>query len=181
MHAHQQLGGGLADAIVEVRESVDVPEVGSEAPRVGLEGVERLAEQLDLDRPRRPRQIVDHVGQDLHELDAQARGGRGDLAPHLVDHSEDVAGAMARQHEPCNDVAAVLLRREQPELGPGAARRPGDLRRLGENPLGDAHDAVRLVQGRPARRPIVQHERPLVHLRQKARANQLPQPDPDKH
>src|SRR2546428_127262 len=131
--------------------------------------------------PRRPGQIVDHVRQDRHELDAQARGSGRDLAPHLVDHREDVPGAPTRQDEPRHDVAAVLLRGEEPQLSAGAARRPRDLRRRGENPLGDAHEAVRLVEGRPAGGPIVQHERPLVHLGQEARADQAPQPDPDEH
>src|SRR5437773_8918113 len=90
------------------------------SPRVRLERVQPLAEQLDLHRLRRPGEIIDDVRQNLDELDMQARHRRIDGITYVVHDREDVPRAAARRSEPRGDVARVLCGREQAELGPGA-------------------------------------------------------------
>ena len=91
------------------------------------------------------------------------------FAAHLVDHFGRRAVALALRLESHDDVAAILLRREQAELGAGAPRRPGDLRRRRENLLDDVHLPVGLGQRRAARAEVVEDERAFVDLRQEAR------------
>src|SRR6185503_14976920 len=63
------------------------------------------SEELDLDRARRTGEIVDHVGQNLHELDAQPRHRRLNLGPNVIDHLLARAIALTGILEPDRDVA----------------------------------------------------------------------------
>ena len=120
-HPEQQLGVRLAHAVEEILEPVHLLHSRFQLPRIRLERVELFPEQLDLDRLRVPGQIIDDVGEDLHELDVQPRCRGLDLRPHLVDDFEDAAGPPAVGPEPRDDVTGVLLGGEEPQLGAGAA------------------------------------------------------------
>ncbi len=78
-----------------------------------------------------------------------------------------------------DDVARVLRRGEQPQLGAGAAGRRFDFWRRREDSLGDAHLPIGLVQGGATRREVVEHEGPFVHLGEKAGLDEPPQSDTD--
>ena len=111
----------------------------------------------------------------------QARSGCRDAAPHLVHHFEDVPRAPTARRQPGDDVAAVLRRGEQPQLGAGAPRRALDLGGPGQHVLGDADLAVRLDERGAPRREVIEDERALVHLRQKAGPQESEQAHPHGH
>ena len=74
--------------------------------------------------------------------------------------------------EPRHYVASILLRREQTKLGAGTPGCSLNLRRPGENVLDDVELAVRFGQRRPARSPVVEHERAFVHFGKEPRAHE---------
>src|SRR5438477_353867 len=115
LHRHLHLGARLGDAVVQILDAVDLLDLRRELLRVRLERVEVGTEESNLDRPRRPREIVDDVRQNLHELDVEARHGGADLVAHIGDHLEDGTAALARRLETRDNVTSVLLRGKQSE------------------------------------------------------------------
>ena len=139
---------------------------------VRLQSVEVRTEESYLHGPRRAREIVDDVRENLHELDVQTWHGGADLVAHVGDDLEDRAAALARWLETGHDVAGILLRSKQTKLRTRATGRSRNLRRARQNVLGDVQLAIRLGERRSTGREVVEHERPLVHLRQKARSDE---------
>src|SRR5207245_1739498 len=130
----QELGRRLAHAVVQIFESLDAVEPRLQPPGVGFQRVQPFPEQFDLDRLRVAGQVVDHVRQNLYELDTHPRDRGGDFLAHVVDDRKDVARPTTGWLQARDDVARVLRRREQPQLGAGAAGRRFDFwRRRGDS------------------------------------------------
>ena len=127
-----------------------------------------VPEHLDLDRRRRAFEVADHVLQQLDEFDLDARRRLGQVVTQGVDH---LAGgtALASRLQPHEDVAAVLLRREQAELGAGAAGVRQHVRRLLNDLFHLSQHAIGLLQGAAGRRQVVDDESAFVGLGQEAR------------
>ena len=89
VHAHHQLGGRLSHAVVQVFQTLDALQIWGELRGVRFQRIEPLAEQLDLDGLRRTGEIVDHVRQDLDELDMEPRYRGVDRASHVVHDGEN--------------------------------------------------------------------------------------------
>ena len=117
---------------------------------VRLELAQIGAKQSDLHWPRRSGEIVDHVRQDLHELDVQPRHGARDLVADFRNHLEGGPASLAGRLETRDDVARVLFGGEEAELGTRPPRAAGDLRRLRENALDDVELAVGFGECRAA-------------------------------
>ena len=167
---HRQLGARLCVAVVKIFESFDLAHVGRELFAECLERDEIRAEQFDLDRLRCTGEIVDDIGQNLHELHAEARhGGRDRIAYAADDHLRLHVAIRVQTHD---HVAAILLRREQAELRTRAPRGGGDLRRASQQQLDLVDHAIGLVERGAAGRPVVEHERAFVHLRKKSGAGE---------
>ena len=167
---HRQLGARLRVAIIKICQSFHLAHVSREQLAIRLEGDEIRAEQFDLDRLRRAGEIVDDIRQDLHEFHAQARHRGGDRIPHAADDFRRRHVAICIQTH--DHVAAILLRRKQAELRTRAPGGGGDLRRAAQQQLDFVDHAIRLVERGAAGRPVVQHERAFVHLRQKSGAGE---------
>src|SRR5690349_13614350 len=178
---HHHLGARLGDAVVQILDAVDLLELRRDLLRVGLERVEIRAEKTNLHRARRAREIVDHVGENLNELDVQPRYDRRNLAAYFVNDLEDRPTALAPRLETRDDVTRVLLRREQPELRSGASRRAGDLRSTREYSLDDVELSIRLGECGAAGREVIEHKRALVHLRQEPGADEAMREVAGKH
>ncbi len=86
VEAQLQLGRLALDACVEIDEATHPRHALGHFPRLGRQARVVGAEELDLDRPGRSREIVEDVLEHLHELHARF----GDLALHafagLGDH-----------------------------------------------------------------------------------------------
>ena len=118
---HIQLGAGFTHPVIEVFDAGNVGDLRLDAPRVILQTIQIGSIKLDLERTRGAREIVDDVGENLDELDAQPRDGGLDLHTHLVDHLENRARALSRRPEPGDDISSILRRCEQSQLGAGAS------------------------------------------------------------
>ena len=165
---HRHLGCRLAHAAEEILEALDARHGGVELGPVRLEGRQVWAEQLDFHWPGAAREVVDDVRKNLDELDPHARERGRRPRPDLVDDLVDRPVALALGLEPDRVVAAVLQRREQAQLGAGPPTGPGHLRDPGEDAVDDVKLAIRFGQGRAARGPVIEDERPLIHLGQEA-------------
>ena len=143
-HAHRQLGAWLADSIEQIDQTGNRGECRLQRCSVFLELVQIRPEQLYLDGPRRPGKVVDHVRENLDEIDVQPRHRRGDFDTHFIDYLENGSGPLTLWLEAHSDVAPVLLGRKQPQLCAGAARGCDDLWRLRQNSLNDVHFAISL-------------------------------------
>ncbi len=168
----QHLRRRLADAVVEILQrrppcrasAHQRPAYASSASRSG-------AEQLDLDRLRRAGEVVDHVREDLHELDVQARHRRRRpsrarrRSPRRWTRSRSARGLRRATMSPrfcsvANRPSSAPVRRDVPVDLRG--RREDLLRRCAPRGRVSASDV-------PPGAPVVEHERPLVHLRQERR------------
>src|SRR2546430_596266 len=165
---HRHLGRRPAHAAEEILEALDARHGGVELGPVRLEGRQVWAEQLDFHWPGAAREVVDDVRKNLDELDPHARERGRRPRPDLVDDLVDRPVALALGLEPDRVVAAVLQRREQAQLGAGPPTGPGHLRDPGEDAVDDVKLAIRFGQGRAARGPVIEDERPLIHLGQEA-------------
>src|SRR5438552_3253145 len=157
----------------------------------GLVANASLTSSITLPRPRAPRSAVIMTICCWFSRSSSARVSRGTkrtseatgtgawrsgestgIAPRRSGSNRTASGArtrtpMVRSAEPHRGVAAMLQRREEAKLGPGAAAGPRHFREPREDVVDDAELAVGLRQGRAARRPVIEDERALVHLRQK--------------
>ena len=86
VEAQLQLGRLALDAGVEVDEAGHPRQALGHLPRLGPEARVVVAEELDLDRPRRAGEIVEDVLEHLHELDARLRDLVLDPLARLGDH-----------------------------------------------------------------------------------------------
>ena len=166
--AEQYLGAWLAHAVEEIFNSVNLAERIAECARVRLELVEIVTEQLDLDRTGRACQVVDHIGEDLDKFDVQTRN-RGSYFPaNLIDDFEDAARTPGLRYETRDQIASILLRCEQPQLGAGPTRGSSDLGSLCEDFLRDVDLAIGLGERGSAGGEIIEHKCSFVHLRKKS-------------
>src|SRR6185312_2115111 len=113
----QYLRAGFAHTIEQILDSGDLAERIADRAGVGLELVQVVPEQLDLDRTRGAGEIVDYIRQNLHKLDMQPGYGSGDLAANVIHHLEDAPRTLGFRNEARHQIAHVLLRREEAELG----------------------------------------------------------------
>jgi len=67
-------------------------------------------------------QVAEHVLQNLDEFNVNTNHAFGDLASQIADHLVDVTLALGSRLEFNENIALVLGRREQAQLGTGAAR-----------------------------------------------------------
>src|SRR2546430_15696059 len=151
--AHRHLSRGLAHAAEEILQALDARHSGVEPRPVGLGGGQVGAEELDLHRAGIAGEVVDDVGEDLHELDPHARQRGTRLLPYLVDDVADRPVALALRLEPDDVVAAVLQRREEAELSAGPPTGPSHLRDPREDTVDHAQLAIGLRQRRAAPGP----------------------------
>ena len=128
-----------------------------------------LAHDPDLQRARVPREVVEDVLEDLHELDAHSRHLPLDPRAHRVDDVLGVGTARPRRQED-GDVAPVELGgRDWPELGSRPAGPVYDARCLAEDRLDAQGGRVGGLERRAGRQEVVEDERPLVHLGKESR------------
>ena len=123
-----------------------------------------VEKNLDFDRVGRPRQIADQIGKNAGELRVQGGFRRVDLLAEFVDDVFSRAVAVGAQfHE---EVARIGFGNCQGEPGAGPPGETLDLRRLVEDPFDMAQHPISFRETRTGTREVVQHERPLVLLRQ---------------
>ena len=161
---HVQFGARLAHSIVKILHSRNGGDPWLEAASVVFEPIQIRPVQLDFNRTCGAGEIVDHVGKDLHELDAQSWHRSFHLHSHIIDHLENRARPLTRRSEPRHDVTGVLRGREQSELGAGATRRTLDLWSPGQNSLDDVDLTIRFRQRRSTRCEVVEDECAFIHL-----------------
>ena len=105
-----------------------------------------VAEDLDLDRRRRSLEIAKHVLQQLHEFDFGQRCGFLQLRPHVRNDFLRRSAALTARLQADEDVARVLRRGKQAQLGAGAPRVRRDFGRIGDHLLHGADDPIRIFQ-----------------------------------
>jgi hypothetical protein len=122
------------------------------------------AEQLDLDWPRTAGEVIEHVLQDLDELDSHFWVLATETCPNV---SNDVlVAAAAAWFEAHHDVAPVELRgRGRTELRAEPTRERLHLRRRAELPLDAAGESVGGLEGSPRRQEVIDDECALIHRR----------------
>ena len=73
----------LADSRKQIGHPVDLLHLRRQLLGVRLELIELLAEHFDLDWAGGASEVVDHVREDLHELDVESRHGALHLHTHI--------------------------------------------------------------------------------------------------
>ena len=128
--------GAAALQADDVHDALDLASsFGSISSDRSLERVLIVAEDLDFDRRRRAFEVAEHVLQQLHELDLGVGHGLAELVAQAVDDLVGRLAPLAPRLQADEDVAVVLLRREQAQLRSGAADEGRDVGRLVEDVL----------------------------------------------
>ena len=121
-----------------------------------------VAEDLHFNRLGAAFEIAEHVLQQLHELDFDKWSRLVHALSKVADDFLRGAAALTAGLEADQDVAAVLRRREKPQLGSGAPRVRGDLRRIGDNALDEPYLAIGLDECTAFRGQVIEDEPTLV-------------------
>ena len=142
---HAQLRGVALEAGIQVDQSRHRLDPCRDLLRLHLEGRIVGAEELDLQRPWRPGEIIEDILQHLDELDARLRHGVGHALPRRGDHLFGRARAVAARLEANHDVAAADLGGGgRTQLGTRAAGVRGHLGQRAQDGFDLACDGVRV-------------------------------------
>ena len=128
------------------------------------------AEDFHFHRLGRAFHIAQHVLKDLDELNLHSRNALGDVRPQIAHHLFDASPPLPLGFELHQDVALVLLRREESQLRPGAPRERRLFRLLVDFRLHLPNECVGFAQRSSRRGQVIDHEAALIHLRQKSGA-----------
>ena len=171
--------GGVGHAVVEVHQAAILSSSGRGSARTPPSASSRSPNSLISTGFGLPGEVVDQVGEELHELDLHARHRAVRSRARTSSMTAKMSAARStRGFRRTTMSPRVLLGGEEPHLRPRAPRRGRRSRAGRQDLLDDPQLPVGLRQRRAGGREVVEHEGALVDHGQEARAHEAVEDQP---